>query len=186
MTSSMSINLLVAATAALLWILSFALNDWLMAFAQHTPGVHLLFLPSGVRLLALLVGGFWAAAGIALAVFCCLVFEFGPADLSRHAAVALANGFGAYLALILICRIAGVTASLENLRPAHLPFVALGVALGASALTNALYVGFGQDQWQNYAEHVAAMAAGDVAGSLVIILLVIGALRLWRVTRTAA
>lgn len=186
MTSNMKINGLVAVTAALLWIFSFALNDWLLAFAQHTPGIHLVFLPSGVRLLALLIGGFWAAAGVTLGVFCCLVFEFGPSGLNRLAALAVANGFGAYLALLAVCRIAGLAPSLENLRPVHLPLVALGVGLVSSALTNALYIGFGQDQWENYVEHVAAMAAGDVVGSLIMIMLVMGMLRLWRVTRKAA
>ena len=181
MASNMRINLLVAATAALLWLLSFALNDWFLGFSQHTPGIHLIFLPSGVRLLALLVGGFWAAVGITLGVFCYLVFAFGPDGLHRLAALAIANGFGAYVGLILMSRIAGVTPSLANLRPVHLPVVALGAGLGSSVLTNALYIGFGQDQWQNYVEHVAAMAAGDVVGSLIVILLVMAALRLWRV-----
>jgi hypothetical protein len=186
MTSLMRINLLVAATAASLWILAYLFNEWLLDFAQHTAGVHLAFLPSGVRLLALLVGGFWAAVGIALGTFVCLVFEFGLQALHRIAAVALASGFGAYLALLAVCRIAGVRPSLENLRPVHLPLVALGVALGSSAIINALYVIFGEDQWQYYVEHVAAMAAGDMVGSLLVILLVMGAVRLWRVTGKAA
>lgn len=186
MTSNMRINGLVVATAALLWILSFALNEWLLGFAQHTPGIHLIFLPSGVRLLALLVGGFWAAAGVSLGVFCCLMFEFGPDGAHRLAALSIANGFGAYVALLLMCRFAGVAPSLDNLRPAHLPLVALGTGLGSSVITNALYIGFGQDQWQNYVEHVAAMAAGDVVGSLIMILLVMAVLRLWRVAGEAA
>lgn len=186
MASNMKVNLLVAGAAALLWLASFALNDWLLDFAQHTPGIHLIFLPSGVRLLALLVGGFWAAAGIALGVFCCLVFEFGPNGLHRFAALALANGFGAYFALIIMCRIAGVMPSLDNLRPAHLPIAALGAALGSSLLTNVLFISFGQDQWQNYVEHAAAMAAGDVVGSLIVIVLVMGTLRLWRIAGKAA
>lgn len=186
MTSNVKINLLVAATAALLWLLSLALNEWLLDFTQHTPGIHLIFLPSGVRLLALLVGGFWAAAGITLGVFCFLVCEFGPVGLHRLGALAIANGFGSYVGLILMCRIAGVTPSLDNLRPMHLPVVALGAGLGSSAISNALYIGFGQDQWHNYIEHVAAMAAGDVTGSLIMIMLVMGALRLWRVAGKAA
>ena len=53
----------VAATA-LLWIGAFYLNAWLFASAAQTRLVDLVFLPAGVRILAVLIFGWSAAIGL--------------------------------------------------------------------------------------------------------------------------
>lgn len=54
------------AITALLWIGSFYLNEWAFTAAKKTSFVNLIFLPAGVRILAVLVLGWPAAIGLFL------------------------------------------------------------------------------------------------------------------------
>ena len=53
-----------AAIVALVWIGSFYLNDWAFSSAEKTAFVNLIFLPAGVRILAVLILGWPAAVGL--------------------------------------------------------------------------------------------------------------------------
>jgi hypothetical protein len=57
------------ALSLLLWLLSWHANAWAFSFAEVDPGVSLLFLPHGMRVLLSLLFGFWGASGIAMASF---------------------------------------------------------------------------------------------------------------------
>jgi hypothetical protein len=180
MPSGLKTNLLILLVSAALWFGAYHLNGWLMSFAVHVPGISLIFLPSGIRLLALMTGGVWAAAGITLGAFLCMDSEFTRISMMQAATLSLAAGFGGYLSLLATCRLLGISPHLANLMPVHLPLMALGTAIGSAALHNALYTLYGMAQWREYIEHVAAMAAGDVIGSLLAILLLMAGLRLYR------
>lgn len=52
------------AIVALVWIGSFYLNDWIFSSAKKTAFVNLIFLPAGVRILAVLILGWPAAVGL--------------------------------------------------------------------------------------------------------------------------
>ncbi len=54
------------ALTALLWIGAFYLNAWAFSSAEKTAFVSLIFLPAGVRILAVLIAGWPAAIGLFL------------------------------------------------------------------------------------------------------------------------
>ena len=186
MPSGLKTNLLILLVSAALWFGAYHLNGWLMSFAVHVPGISLIFLPSGIRLLALMTGGVWAAAGITLGAFLCMDSEFASTSLMQASAISLAAGFGAYFSLLATCRVLGISPHLANLMPVHLPLMALGTAIGSAALHNVLFSHFGMATWRQFIENLAAMAAGDFIGSLLAILLLMGGLRLYRKTRIPA
>ena len=53
-----------AAATALIWVGSFYLNEWVFSSAEKTAFVSLIFLPAGVRILAVLILGWPAAIGL--------------------------------------------------------------------------------------------------------------------------
>ena len=55
-----------AAITAVAWIGTFYLNEWAFAAAERTHFVNLVFLPAGVRILAVLIVGWPAAVGLFL------------------------------------------------------------------------------------------------------------------------
>lgn len=180
------LNLLVLAISAVLWVATFHGNAWMMSFASHVPGISLIFLPAGVRLLALMVGGGWAAAGIVAGAMFSMNLEFPGLGLADAAIICLAAGFAPYLSLIAVCRALGIERSLSNLSAAHLPVLALATAAGSAAVHNLLFASFGMTSWADFGQNFAAMATGDFIGCLVAVALAIAALRAWRMATRSA
>ncbi len=54
----------IFAFSALAWFGSYRLNSHFLEFSEHTPGIDFVFIPSGVRLLVIMIGGIWAALGV--------------------------------------------------------------------------------------------------------------------------
>lgn len=180
MSDSWKINIALFGLSALAWVGIYHANAWMMSFASHTPGISLIFLPAGLRLLLLMAGGGWAAAGISLGAFLCLGAEFQALDITSMVVIAAVAGIGAYGTLRLTCRILGTGATLERLRTGHLPLIGLGVAVGSSCLHNLAFAALGLSPWRDFPQNAFAMAAGDFAGTLIVILCVLVFLRLWR------
>ncbi|MGA1271730.1 MAG: hypothetical protein ACO3V7_09240 [Burkholderiaceae bacterium] len=67
--SKLVLKVFMLALSLLLWLLSWHANAWAFSFAEVDPGVSLLFLPHGMRVLLSLLFGFWGASGIAMASF---------------------------------------------------------------------------------------------------------------------
>jgi hypothetical protein len=67
--SKLVLKVSMLASSLLLWLLSWHANAWAFSFAEVYPGVNLLFLPHGMRVLLSLLFGFWGASGIAMASF---------------------------------------------------------------------------------------------------------------------
>ncbi len=53
-----------AAITVLVWVGAFYLNEWVFSSAEKTAFVNLVFLPAGVRILAVLIFGWPAAVGL--------------------------------------------------------------------------------------------------------------------------
>ncbi|MEN9933347.1 MAG: hypothetical protein RIS17_1920 [Pseudomonadota bacterium] len=186
MPASLMINGLVLVISAGLWIACFHGNAWLMSFASHAAGISLVFLPAGLRLLALLVGGGWAAGGIAMGAMLCMSAEFPDMGLAQAATISLVAGFAPYLSLLAACRALGIEGSLSNLGAAHLPVMALAISAGSAAAHNLVFASFGITNWQDFGQNFAAMATGDFIGCLVAVTLAIAALRVWRIAARLA
>lgn len=179
-------NLSLLAVSLVLWVVSYHANGWVMSFADQAPGISLVFLPAGVRLLALMVGGVWAAAGIALGAFICTSLEFPDIELGRALAISFTAGFAPYAALLVACRSLGVRSNLANLTATDLPVIALSAAVGSALLHNLLFASFAMTDWPDFGRHFAAMVTGDFIGSLLMLAAAVAMLRVWRRAMTAA
>lgn len=180
MRTSFGINGLIVVTSALLWYGSHRLHFAYLGFLSHAPGIDLIFIPSGVRLALLLLGGVWAAVGVALGSLLLAGHEFGIASPAGILVIAITSGFAPYAALRLTQRVFGISQHLGNLQAWHLPVLSLCVAAGSSFAHNLVFAGLGREAWRDLAANTLAMAMGDFVGSLLVVALALGAILLYR------
>lgn len=177
---TLKVNALIVFVTAIVWIGAFKAHDAMLPMTAHAAGIDLIFIPSGIRFFALLIGGVWAAVGVALGSLLLAGGEFNLRSLSEIAVIAACSGFAPYAALLVSERLMGINQSLTNLFARHLPVLAFGTAAGSAVLHNALFWMLGFQPTGSMISSTFAMAAGDFAGSLVVVLLVIGVMRLIR------
>ena len=180
MRDNWKVNGCIAAVAAVAWVVSFKLQDLFLPSLAAAPGIDLIFIPSGVRLLVILVGGVWAAAGVCIGTLFLAGPEFQTGSPWIVAAVALCSGLCPYLAIRLSLRVMGVDSGLRTLAPLHMPFLSLGVAAGSALLHNLLFAILGVAPWPAFASHTLSMAMGDFAGSLIAVVAAYWCLRVYR------
>jgi hypothetical protein len=180
MPETLKVNALIVLASALVWVVAFKLHDLMLPMTALSAGIDLIFIPSGIRFFALLIGGVWAAVGVALGSLLLAGSEFGLRSPVEIAGIAVCSGFAPYASLLATQRLLGIDRNLTNLFPRHLPVLALGTAIGSAVIHNCLFLLFGLSSAGSIFSRSFAMAAGDFAGSLMMVILVIGGMRLYR------
>lgn len=172
------VSIAVLVVSAILWSIAYQFDAWFLT-SWSISNRQLLVLASGVGFFAILIGGLWAAFGISIAHFVFLTYPEGV--VSRNSAVmAIQSGFIPYIVLLITCRLSGIRQSLENLLPAHLPLLSLGVATGTALLELLLILVFEANSLSNVIAQAFAMATGSFIGCLLITLSVLMGLRGYR------
>ena len=174
------INGLVFIAAGLAWLGSFTVTRYLMPYLQGAPGIDYIFIPSGVRMIAIMAGGIWAALGVAAGSLFLVGSEFQLTNPLIKLTLAAGTGLFPYAALRASLWALGVDSRLTQLTPAKLPFISLGVAIGSAALHNLQYCAVGTQPWSSFFANVAAMATGDFTGTLIAVVIVFVVLRFLR------
>lgn len=180
MQEKWTVRALIVALSAMAWVGSFMLHERFLPFLAQAPGIDLVFIPSGVRLLAILIGGIWAVIGVCIGGLFLTGAEFQTMQFAVILAIALCSGLCPYVALRASLRATGVEAGLGNLTAARLPLICLGVALGSALLHNLLFSGLGMESWSSFTVHVLAMAAGDFLGILLAVVIAFMILQIYR------
>ncbi len=171
---------LIFVLSALVCVGSYLLDGHFLKLLPHTPGIDLVFIPSGMRLIVIMIGGIWAALGVCVGSLFLVGSVFQTAQLLVVLSVAAGSGLFPYAALRASLWATGVDKSLAELSAIKLPLISLGVAVGSSILHNVLFSALGLKPWQDLAENSLAMAAGDFIGILLAVVIVFVILRLIR------
>lgn len=177
--ASLATPLLVVLASVALWLTVVLVENRLLPRILH-DGSDLLLLAPGLRLLLLLVGGGWAAAGITFASLILPGAGGGDAAPWQTILLAVTSGFAPYVSLRLTSRILGVDKNLANLCSMHLPLISLGVALGSSALHAVAFGLSGMVPLPHLPGLALAMASTDFLGCLITVLFVTLGMRLFR------
>lgn len=155
-------------TSGLIWSAVWVANKYLMAATHLAPGIDLVFLPAGFRLLLVIVFGVWGAIGICLADPLMFLIEFGHGSPVEMAVNALISGFVPWLAVKAFCRVAGIEGSLQQLKPIHLPLLALTVSIAAPLAFNLHFLFNGRAEAGQFLHNFTGMAVGDFLGCLIV------------------
>ncbi len=160
-------NALIVAATAFAYFLLFRLNALLFSSLEYSAGVHWIFLPSGLRLVFVLLFGPWGAIGIALAtVINDYLYQFGG-DLTALAGAGVIAGVAPWLAGLICADLLELDVELENLTGATLLKVALLFALISPVLHQLWFTLSGLTE--NFINSTTVMFTGDLLGSLAVL-----------------
>ena len=136
------VRAVLVAISAISWAGFAYMYSFGFSFVREAPGVHLLYLPAGVRLLLLLLFGVWGAIGIAIAHPIVVWTQFGSSSLAFTIAHSVISGFGGLLVVNASRRLLGVSSDLSGLRGIHLPLLSLLMAIVMPILFGADLIAF--------------------------------------------
>jgi hypothetical protein len=152
---------------AIIYVLFHALTGWIFKKAEYATGVNWLYLPAGVRLIAVLL---FAEAGAVGVLMGSLVAAFGfvfANDPVTAIGGALISAIAPYLSYRLILARLGLESSLANFTAARLL---------ACCVIYALLNAAGQQIWYTFRniseaslEGFVVMFVGDLLGTLVVV-----------------
>ena len=179
-------HIAIAVISGILFSLSFRLNQFFDAQFVYSAGISLLFLPAGVKLLAVLVGRLPAIVGI-MVVSVYLGAGIWP-DKAMTAVVyfAFVSLMTYPIAAFGVMHVFRIHKDLTNLRYHHIVWLSLAASVLNGVVHNLLYltqdVTASEELWRKS----AAMALGDFMGCFVVVALfhaTMGMLRSLRATR---
>ena len=168
---------------SLLWIFS--------CFAQHqltmfnfVAGVSLLYLPAGIRTLSVFVLGFKGALAVFAGSLFTILFEFPYLKPTANEVlwaigVAAASAFSAYLAMEAVRYWKKLPESLEGLTMRDVVYIVISQGLVSSTLHQLLFHlkeaadEYVNDTMEQAVVYWAAMATGDILGSMFVLLSVL-------------
>jgi len=160
------ITLVIAMTASA-YLLLFGLNDYLFSFLGYSNGVTWIFLPSGLRLMFVLLFVEWGAVGIALAsMTVSYLFQF-EGNLLTLLGAGVISGFAPWLARRISIDKLDLDVNLKDLTAVTLIRISVLFAVLSAVLHQFWYTWRGQTE--SFVKSTAVMAIGDLAGTIVVL-----------------
>jgi len=163
---------------ALAWKLQLLLQH-LLPGLDYATGVALIFLPAGIRTLAVLIFGLRGAIGV---FFGCIYSTIGymghlPAlDASILLIICAISAFSAYLMMQLVCWWRNIGSGLEELQFSDVLFIVFSQGLLSASLHQLVFARMNLEgvysnpsAWDTF-RLWAGMATGDIVGSMVLML----------------
>mgnify|MGYP006279988461 CR=1 FL=1 len=151
----------------LAYVVLFLVNEHLLAFTHFSQGVNWVYLPSGLRLTLVLLFGWPAALGIAWSSALVSMWPTGLERWAQPLVTGLISGFTPWLMLLASSRWLNLQDDLAGLRASSLLVLALLFAL-SSAGVHQLWFEWNETS-QDRGLQFVVMAAGDLAGSLIVL-----------------
>jgi hypothetical protein len=164
-------HMATAVTSGILFSLSFRLNQYFDEQFVYSAGISLLFLPAGVKLLAVLVGRLSAIAGL-LVVSIYLGAGIWPDKPMATIVYFAVVGLMTYpIAAFGLMRLLHIQPDLSNLRYHHIVLISLAASVLNGVVHNWLYLTQGITASEELWQKSAAMALGDFMGCFVVVAL---------------
>jgi len=159
--------LITVLASFVVYVLVSVFNYWIFRSLEYSKAVSWIHLPSGMRVLIVLLAGGWGAVGIA---FASMLFSWAVpfADVPSTAiAVGAVTGLAPYLAYRLCHKLLGLDLSLNNLTAGGLLAISVVFALLAACLHQVVLVWNGQEG--SVLVHIAIMAFGNLTGTVIVL-----------------
>ena len=157
--------LLVAAGYLLIHFLNFSLTE----FIYLVPGAHLVHIPSGFKLLFVLLAGWIGALGIGVATLvACIVYKF-PLEYLLGLQLAVMSGLAPFISRRIVINIYAMNEDLISISVKQLVILGLLFALLNSGLHQAVLYWNGVSQ--NFLDGFLVSFIGDITGAYIVFLL---------------
>lgn len=163
-------RLQIVAGTFVAYTVMFNINQIFFGFTEVADGVHWIYLPSGLRLMFVLIFGGAGAVGVGLAsMYLNSLFHFDGALISAVGAGAI-SGLAPYWARYVCHRKLNMDYKLKFLSVPKLFYISVVFAL-LSAFLHQLFYGFA-GHTADWAVSMGAMFVGDLMGTLTMLYLV--------------
>jgi hypothetical protein len=162
-------DLAMVVVAFLMFVGAFQLNQHLDGIMLYVPGVSLIFIPAGVKLLVILVGRVPAIVGLFIASVYLSMALWTDLQTASLYFFAVASVFSYAIAAYCVMKLLGIHRDLYNLRYRHIVVLSLAASVLNGIVHNMAYLMEGvtalEAQWGNS----AAMALGDFLGCFIVV-----------------
>jgi hypothetical protein len=151
------------------YALLFYLNDFLFGSLGFSEGVNWIYLPSGFRLMFVLIFAEWGAIGVVLASIFVSIFHYFDGDILSVLGSGLISGLAPLLARYICRDKLGMDLELRNLTPRMLISVSIVFAIMSSTMHQVFYTLRGHTS--DFFASTAVMGLGDFVGTIIMLYL---------------
>lgn len=164
--SQARLNVCMTGATVILFCLALFVNELLFTSLEFARGINWIYLPAGMRLLCILLFAEAGAVGLLLVSWAVCFLYFFPDDVPRSFVGGIIAAAAPYLVYRAAGWLAGARSSLADLTPARLLAYAVAFSIASPLLHHFWFALQGQE---NLVSSFLAMAAGDLAGTLIVL-----------------
>jgi hypothetical protein len=153
----------------LLFEISFSINEIFDSIALYMTGINMVFIPAGVKLMCLLVGGEAAAIGLLLSSIYVSMRIWDHTAVIQMVYFAFAGVGSYYVSVLLVKKVMHIDDMLRNLRYLHILVLSATASILNGVVHNIVYVWQDKVKTGDFFAHAAAMVLGDFLGCFIVI-----------------
>ncbi len=162
-------NLALAILFAVPYYVTFWLQThWLTGF-DFVQGVSLLFIPAGIKMLAIVVGGSWGIGGVFVTSILLSEFVWGDNGFVYALMAQIVWAGVPFITYQIFKRMLHIDDMLLSLKGSHIALIAVGTSLASSLADRTFRYAAGQVQDAVFNTSVWAMTIGDMGGIVVVL-----------------
>lgn len=177
-------NLALAIIFAAVYYLTFWVQvHWLQGF-DFVQGVSLLFLPAGIKMLSIVVGGAWGIGGVFVTSMLLSHVVWGDHGFMYALLSQIIWAGAPYITYQILKRQLHIDDMLLSLKGSHIALIAVAISVTSSLADRSFRYAAGQVQENMFNTSVWAMVLGDVGG--IVLVLSLAALMVQQLRRTHA
>ena len=177
-------NLALAVIFAVLYYVAFWFQTHWLVDLDFVQGVSLLFLPAGIKMLSIVVGGAWGIGGVFLTSIMLSHLVWGDHGFIYALLAQIVWAGAPYLTYQILKRQLHIDDMLLSLKGSHIALIAVAISVTSSLADRSFRYAAGQVQENMFNASVWAMVLGDVGG--IVLVLSLAALLVQRLRRTHA
>ena len=163
-------KLLLSSLFGLLYFGAFQLSATLNLVDSYAPGISLVFLPAGIKLVAALVSGFWGVLGTVMALALVSQGFWPDQPLWFYVVYPSLSGFSTLAVVHVMKRVLRISDDIRDLRFIHIPIIDLCATLVHGLIVNGFFAIDRLEVNQDFLTRALAMSVGDFMGSLILLL----------------
>jgi hypothetical protein len=177
--------LVITSLAGISYFITYRVNEAFDDWALYAQGISLIFLPAGIKHLAILLGGVWGALGCFLALFILTIEVWAGHSWLEIASYSLISTASTWVGILFSLRVLGISRDLKNLKFMHLLQIDL-ITTGLHGFTINAYLIWAGMKTENFVRNALAMSFGDFVGSFILLTLLWLSLNVWDKTISAS
>jgi hypothetical protein len=163
-------KLAICGASFFLFLYSFKINELFDSIAQYAAGINLVFIPAGIKLLCLLVGGEAALVGLVISSVYVSMGVWENTTVMQMVYFACTAVGSYYVVVLLVKKFMRIDDSLSNLRYLHILILSAAGSILNGFIHNVVYVWQDKVKGEDFLAHATAMIVGDFLGCFIVIM----------------